>query len=83
MTWSEKEVLAYEPVNNHLLDGVYSDSGIPPTNPEERTRYLAEEVLELGRTDYDLIMRTAKEEGRHVALNLLEEMAITRFHSIC
>ena len=76
MVWSEEEIEIYRQVSSPKLDDIYAQVGIHPTNPEERARYLAEDVLGLGMTDHDLVMRTAKQDGRPAALNLLEEWAV-------
>ena len=63
-------------MESEFLDGIYAKAEIPASNPEERSRYLAEDVLDLSMLDHDLVMRTAAKDGRHVALNVLEELAI-------
>ena len=57
IVWTEVERNAYKQIHDSNLAKLYSDSGIPQDDPEERARYLAEEVLPLTATDHDLLMR--------------------------
>lgn len=80
--WKTEEIAQYKPRDNVQLKKMYENRGIPKTNPEERARFLAEEVLGLTQTDHDSVMRTAKEKGRAEALNYLEDMFIISYKGI-
>ena len=73
--WTEEEIGNYRQLEDPTLDSIYEKARLS-NNPEDRAKYLAEEVLDLTMTDHDLIMRTAAQEGRPAALNLLERIAI-------
>ena len=74
-TWTLNEIEAYQPVEG--IENIYTRGEIGSSaSPETKSKYLAETFLNLGMLDHDLIMRTAKKEGRHVALNLLENIAL-------
>ncbi|NQU78973.1 hypothetical protein HQ545_04355 [Candidatus Woesearchaeota archaeon] len=77
MVWTQEETEIYGQIPSPKLDRIYGEAGIPESQPEQRAKYLAEHVLNMGMTDHDLIMRTAKKQGRHVALNMLEKMVIS------
>jgi len=80
MVWTSEEIKTYAQVGSAFLDGVYAADGKTPDDPEERARYLAEEVLGgLTMTDDELLMRVAADEGRPAALNLLEGMVLSHF----
>ena len=76
MVWTRKEKKEYAPIKNSKIRKIYRNAGLVDADPEQRAKYLAETYLSLGMTDHDVIMRTAKEEGRAKALNLLEQMAV-------
>lgn len=76
MEWTQEEVRGYRQIPSSTLDGLYAREGILASDPQRRAEYLAEEVLNLGMIDHDVVMRTAHEKGRAKALNLLEEMAL-------
>ena len=78
MVWTTEEIKGYRQVENKGLDGIYAKANIPSSNPEERARYLAEEVLDLKMIDHEIIMKTAAEDGRPESLNMLERWAISR-----
>ena len=66
---------AYAPRECKPLQDLYDKKGISG-NPEERARYLAEDVLKLSCSDHAYLIRIAKEEGNAAALNFLEELTI-------
>ena len=72
MVWTNEEITAYEPLDYAPLQKLYRDKGLSIYNPEARAKFLVEEVLRLTMTDHDIVMRTAKAEGRASALRLLE-----------
>ena len=67
MTWTEEEIEKYNEIRLTDVEPLYKDAGIPLDNPEERARYLTEDVLKLTMTDHDVIMSMAKKEGESVA----------------
>lgn len=76
MVWTDDEIAAYKPLDYPPLNFLYQNWEISRYNPEERARFLAEDVLNLGMTDHDLLMRVAAESGKAEALRLLEEMVV-------
>ena len=78
MVWTTEEIQSYRQIESKELDGIYAKVNIPSSNPEERARYLAEEVLDLKMIDHEIIMKTAAEDGRPESLNMLERWAISR-----
>ena len=76
MSWTKAEVAAYQPRKDDYLQSLYAIPGLPPTDPEGRARFLAEHALTLTRTDRILVRREALKCGNHVALALLEDLAI-------
>ena len=81
MAWTDEEITAYQQINSLILDNYYSEACISKNNPEERAKYLAENILNLNMTDHDIIMRTAAKTGKPKALNLLEELVIKNVRS--
>ncbi|MAG02484.1 hypothetical protein CMI42_04045 [Candidatus Pacearchaeota archaeon] len=79
MTWSNAEISDYKQLGDPILYDLYAKAGIPKTKPEERARFLGEDVLGDGltMTDHDLISRKAAKDGKPAALNLSEEIAIS------
>ena len=76
MDWTTEEIEKYFGERNMYLEALYSHRGLPPGNPAERARFLAENVLDLGMTDHERLRSIASLEGRDVAMNRLEEMAV-------
>jgi hypothetical protein len=68
MAWTEKEIKEYKELYNTdkdiILRSVYLQAKIPADKPEERTKYLAEHILNLTMTNHDVIMGLAKERGK-------------------
>ena len=81
-TWKSEETNAYNPFDHTLLRMLYDRAEIPQERPWRRAEYLAEGVLKTTQTDHDLLMRTASQEGRHTALNLLEQWAVVNFKDV-
>jgi hypothetical protein len=79
--WSEDEIAEYRTVmrTNSYLQATYMMAEIPPNNPEERARFLDEDVLKLTMTDHDLIMRISHDKGRVAGLIRLEDMFISHY----
>nr|MBI4156964.1 hypothetical protein [Candidatus Woesearchaeota archaeon] len=75
--WTQEEINQYRQRESPKLNEMYLEAGILASDPEMRAKYLAEEFLGLTMTDHDLIMRTAKQEGKPKVLNLLEQIAIS------
>lgn len=73
--WTEKEVSSYRP-RMHAL-GLYESKGLADAHPEQRAEFMSD-YLGLTMTDHDVIMRLAAGNGRPVALNLMEDMIVTR-----
>lgn len=76
MVWTDSEIREYKPRMYERVQEIYEIAGIPTSNPEERAKYLAEEVLQLTMLDHEALMRKAHKEGRAATLNLLEDMAV-------
>ena len=81
MVWTQEEVGGYHQVDNLALTSLYSSAGVGE-NPEKRAEYLAEIFLGLTMSDHEMIMRKAGEEGRPAALNLLEDIAISKLGNV-
>ncbi|MBI4152984.1 hypothetical protein HY497_00540 [Candidatus Woesearchaeota archaeon] len=74
--WTQAEVAAYQPRQSSYLMELYAIANLPPTDPEGRAWFLAEDVLNLTMTDHLLVMREAAQNGKHIGLGLLEDWAI-------
>jgi len=79
MAWTEQEIKEYGKIRMRELGPLYATAGININNPEERARYLAEDVLKLTMTDQDIIMSIAKERGKAQALKELEITVLSTF----
>lgn len=73
--WTRQEIEAYTPREDPSLIRLYEEVFLPSDDPEGRALFL-DQVLEPCMLDQELIMRTARDEGRPAALNLLEDMYI-------
>ena len=74
--WQPHEVEDYRQVKSEYLDELYAARDILTTDPEERARYLTEDVLDLNAGDRKACEVIAADRGRPFALNQLEELAI-------
>ena len=80
--WSSEEVGRYRPREYEPLQKLYDKYHLSRESPWERAEFLAENVLHLGMTDHDLLMRDAAANGRAHALNMLEDMVIANHRKL-
>ena len=64
MIWTDSEIREYKPRMYERVQEIYEIVGIPASNPEERARYLAEEILQLNVLDHEKLMRKPHNEVR-------------------
>jgi len=92
MTWTRKERDNYTPIDNFKLKALYcpNNGGIPTRDVEKRTdfllRYLNEDLEDINihkkvlGTNYSFnqVLKKFAEHKGNIALNMLEEMAISK-----
>ena len=75
--WTKKEIDIYQEFSNKKIEILYASTKLPMENPADRARFLVEDILKLGMTDNELIMKVASNFGKPIALRLLENMAVS------
>ncbi len=79
MPWTDQEIQKYREIRSMDLGPLYAAAGIDRSHPEERAKYLAEEVLKLTMSDQDALMSIAKDRGKAEALRELEIITRSTF----
>jgi hypothetical protein len=74
--WTENEIAEYKETDNDVLRNLYYAAGLILSKVAQRTRFLAEDILELKPADIDEVVRIARQDDRVAALRRLEGMVI-------
>ncbi|MFT4302930.1 MAG: hypothetical protein ACMXYG_00030 [Candidatus Woesearchaeota archaeon] len=75
--WTDEDKKRYIPRDYEPLVNLYKEHKLPIYKPEERAKFLTEQVLSLREVDIKLVKTVDKEMGKGAVLNLLEDMVVT------